>query len=40
MKLTESDIYKTHLQVRFTTRSEVRQFLNYVIEVSDTNQSY
>jgi hypothetical protein len=25
-------MYKTHLPVRFTTGSEVRQFLNYVVK--------
>jgi len=33
-------MYKTRLLVRFTTGSEVQQFLNYVVKVSGTSQSY
>lgn len=33
-------IYKTHLLVRFTTGSEVKQFQKYVLKVSHTSYSY
>jgi len=40
MQTEQTQIYKTHLQVRFTTGSEVRQCLNYAVKISYNSQSY
>jgi len=32
-------MYQTHSQVKLTTGSEAKQFLNYAVKVSDTSES-